>query len=74
VAKDIEGQNRANPVAFILSGCDMLRHLGYTGHADGIEGALERVLVKGELRTSDLVGGTASTTDFTHGLISNLQV
>lgn len=73
MAKDIEGQNRANPVAFLLSGCDMLRHLGHHQHADAIEEALEKVLAGGELRTADLVGGTASTTDFTDGIISSLQ-
>lgn len=50
----------------------MLRHLQYHNHADAIERALHKVLAKGHLRTADLLGGTASTTDFTDGLISSL--
>jgi isocitrate dehydrogenase (NAD+) len=73
VARDIEGQNRANPVAFLLSGCHMLRHCGFEEHATAIEHALESVLKGGKLKTGDILGGTASTTDFTAGLISQLH-
>lgn len=72
MAKNIEGQNRANPVAFILSACLMLRHVGYGVHADAIEKGLKHVLKSGKLKTIDLVGGTTSTTDFTSGLIDSL--
>lgn len=59
-APDIAGKGVANPVAMILSGAMMLRHLGESDPARAVEGAVDRVLEAGEVRTGDL-GGTAST-------------
>ncbi|MGH2528561.1 MAG: isocitrate/isopropylmalate dehydrogenase family protein [Actinomycetota bacterium] len=59
-APDIAGRGVANPVAMILSGAMMLRHLGESDPARAVEGAVDRVLEAGEIRTRDL-GGTAST-------------
>jgi 3-isopropylmalate dehydrogenase len=59
-APDIAGSGRANPVAMILTGAMMLRELGETAAADGIEAATRQVLEDGP-RTPDL--GGASTTD-----------
>jgi tartrate dehydrogenase/decarboxylase / D-malate dehydrogenase len=50
----------ANPVAMILSGSLMLRHLGEAGAAGAVARAVDEVLNGGTLRTRDL-GGTAST-------------
>jgi len=61
-APDIAGTGRANPVAMILSGAMMLRHLGEGTAARSVEAAVDRVLSDGRVRTSDL-GGTASTAD-----------
>jgi isocitrate dehydrogenase (NAD+) len=61
-APDIAGTGRANPVAMILSGAMMLRHLGEGTAARSVEAAVDRVLFDGRVRTSDL-GGTASTAD-----------
>ena len=59
-APDIAGQGRANPVAMILSGAMMLRHLGEMHAADAVERAVDTVLAEGVVRTGDL--GGASTT------------
>ncbi len=59
-APDIAGKGIANPVAMVLSGAMMLRHLGEPQAARAVEAAVDRVLGAGEVRTRDL-GGTAST-------------
>ncbi|MBR6106625.1 MAG: 3-isopropylmalate dehydrogenase [Oscillospiraceae bacterium] len=57
-APDIAGQNRANPIAAILSGAMMLRYsFGLSAEADCIEQAVDRVLEQG-YRTADLIGST----------------
>jgi isocitrate dehydrogenase (NAD+) len=61
-APDIAGTGRANPVAMILSGAMMLRHLGEGTAARSVEAAVDRVLSDGRVRTPDL-GGSASTAD-----------
>jgi isocitrate dehydrogenase (NAD+) len=61
-APDIAGTGRANPVAMILSGAMMLRHLGEGTAARSVEAAVDRVLSNGTVRTPDL-GGMASTAD-----------
>ena len=48
------GQNKANPVAMILSGVLMLRHLEETDAADRLEAAVGRVLQAGRAVTYDL--------------------
>jgi isocitrate dehydrogenase (NAD+) len=59
-APDIAGRGVANPIAMILSGAMLLRHLGERDRATSVEAAVDRVLAEGEVRTADL-GGTAST-------------
>jgi isocitrate dehydrogenase (NAD+) len=59
-APDIAGRGLANPIAMILSGAMLLRHLGEHGRARAVEDAVDRVLAEGDVRTGDL-GGTAST-------------
>jgi isocitrate dehydrogenase (NAD+) len=61
-APDIAGQGRANPIAMILSGAMMLRHLGEMQAAAAVERAVDTVLAAGEVRTGDL-GGTSGTMD-----------
>ncbi len=48
------GKNEANPVAMILSGALMLRHLGETAAAESVEGAVARVIGEGTQVTYDL--------------------
>jgi isocitrate dehydrogenase (NAD+) len=59
-APDIAGRGLANPIAMILSGAMMLRHLGEPLAAASVERAVDRVLGAGRVRTPDL-GGTATT-------------
>jgi isocitrate dehydrogenase (NAD+) len=61
-APDIAGQGRANPVAMILSGAMMLRHLGEMQAAAAVERAVDTVLGAGVVRTADL-GGSSTTTE-----------
>ena len=73
-APDIAGQNKANPIATILSAAMMLRYSFDLGkEADEIEAAVDRVLNKG-LRTADLGGGEASLscTDMTDAILGEL--
>ncbi len=48
------GQNRVNPLATMLSGMLMLRHLGETEAADRLEGAIAGVIAAGETVTYDM--------------------
>lgn len=70
-APQIAGKNIANPTAIIQSSVMMLRYLGEYEAAQKIEGALEKVFIKGENLTIDL-GGRASTDEFADEIIKNL--
>ncbi|HJW88652.1 MAG TPA: isocitrate/isopropylmalate dehydrogenase family protein [Dehalococcoidia bacterium] len=59
------GMNRVNPMAMMLSGVLMLRHLGEKKAADRLEGAIARVIQEGKKVTYDLKrgqGGNPATT------------
>lgn len=62
-APDIAGQNKANPIAMILSSAMMLDYLGEVKSAEAIRTAVEAVLSEGSkaVLTPDLGGG--GTTD-----------
>lgn len=60
-APDIAGQNKANPIATILSAAMMLRFsFGLSDEADMIETAVDKVLNAGN-RTADLMGRAEGT-------------
>ena len=60
-APDIAGQNKANPIATILSAGMMLRYsFGLSAEADAIENAVNKVLDAG-FRTADLMGSSQGT-------------
>jgi isocitrate dehydrogenase (NAD+) len=59
-APDIAGRGVANPIAMILSGAMMLRHLGELRGAAAVDRAVETLLGEGRVRTADL-GGSSST-------------
>nr|MBC8473766.1 isocitrate/isopropylmalate dehydrogenase family protein [Candidatus Omnitrophota bacterium] len=48
------GQNKVNPVAMILSGVLMLRHMGEGKAADRLENAVSQVIAEGKDVTYDL--------------------
>jgi isocitrate dehydrogenase (NAD+) len=62
-APDIAGKGVANPIAMILSGAMLLRHLREPAAAEAVERAVDRVLERGDVRTPDL-GGSSSTDEF----------
>ena len=70
-APDIAGQNKANPLALILSGIEMLKYMNLNDYADKIEKAVLKTLEVSNVKTADLEG-TASTTEFTEKIIENL--
>ena len=59
-APDITGMGLANPLAAILSGAMMVRHLGREDAAEALERAVIHSLESGEVLTPD-VGGSATT-------------
>jgi isocitrate dehydrogenase (NAD+) len=48
------GQNKVNPMALMLSGVMMLRHLGETDAADRMENAMAAVISEGKSVTYDM--------------------
>lgn len=65
------GQNRANPLATLLSAKNMIDYLGYSDEAERMQRGIEAALSKPETRTKDL-GGSAGTREFTEAIVSNL--
>jgi len=63
-APDIEGQDKANPTALLLSGVMMLRHLEMNSYADKIEAATFKTIAEGKKITGDL-GGSAKCSEYT---------
>jgi isocitrate dehydrogenase (NAD+) len=71
-APDIAGQNKANPIALILSAVLMLRHMGEQEAAERIERGVMAMLAEGKVRTRDL-GGSATTTDVCDAIIEKMM-
>lgn len=59
-APDIAGQQKANPIAMMLSAIMMLRYLGENDAADKFDAAILKVLSEGKTLTGDL-GDSATT-------------
>lgn len=70
-APDIEGQDRANPTALLLSAVQMLRYLGKTDCAKKIEDALFKTFEL-NVKTRDL-NGVATCSEFTQKIIDNME-
>ncbi|HRK30719.1 MAG TPA: isocitrate/isopropylmalate dehydrogenase family protein [Tepidisphaeraceae bacterium] len=71
-APDIAGQNKANPLAMIISGVMMLNHIGETAIGEKIKAAYNAVIAEAKTTTRDL-GGTAGTREFTDAIIAKLK-
>jgi len=71
-APDIAGRGIANPIAMILSGAMLLRHLHEAAAATAVERAVDRVLERGDARTPDL-GGTSSTDEVAAAIEETLR-
>ncbi|MDP9475150.1 MAG: isocitrate/isopropylmalate dehydrogenase family protein [Actinomycetota bacterium] len=65
------GQNRANPLATLLSAKNMLDYMGHEEDGRRMQAGIEAALKNPETRTKDL-GGTAGTNEFTQAIVSNL--
>ncbi|XP_019088802.1 PREDICTED: isocitrate dehydrogenase [NAD] regulatory subunit 1, mitochondrial [Camelina sativa] len=73
VGKDkIVLENKANPVALLLSSAMMLRHLQFPSFADRLETAVKKVIAEGKCRTKDL-GGTSTTQQVVDAVIAKLD-
>lgn len=70
-APDIAGQNKANPIAFLLSSLMMLDYLNEQETADKIRQAIYTTLADKSVCTPD-IGGSGSTTSFTKAVCNNL--
>jgi isocitrate dehydrogenase (NAD+) len=66
------GQNRANPLATMLSAVNMLEYMELHEEAQRMHTAIEEALKSPENRTKDL-GGSAGTQEFAQAVISNLE-
>lgn len=70
-APDIAGQNKANPIAMMLSAIMMLRYLGENEAADKFDAAILKVLTDANNLTGDL-GGSATTMELAREVKNNL--
>ena len=66
------GTNTANPMALLLSGVMMLRHLGEEQAAQRVEDALVAVIGEGTHLPQDL-GGKTGTQEFADAIIEKLR-
>ncbi len=76
-APDIAGKNMANPASLILSGCEMLKHIGWFKAADVVFESVCKALSNGEM-TGDLAkwvpgAKSLSCTAFTDALINHIR-
>ena len=70
-APDIAGQNKANPIAMLLSSCMMLDYINEKEAANRIRNAIKTVLNNRISLTPDL-NGTGTTESITEAIINNL--
>nr|WP_302145906.1 isocitrate/isopropylmalate family dehydrogenase [Methanobrevibacter smithii] len=70
-APDIAGQQKANPIAMMLSAIMMLRYLGENEAADKFDAAILKVLSEGKTLTGDL-GGSATTIEVAQAIKDSL--
>jgi isocitrate dehydrogenase (NAD+) len=70
-APDIAGQNKANPIAILLSSLMMLEYIGETRIAKNIRLAIYNALADKSVCTPD-IGGNGTTESFTKAVCDNL--
>lgn len=70
-APDIAGQNKANPIAMILSSCLMLEFLNMQKEAQNIQNIIEEIVKEGKIKTPDM-GGTNNTQEMCDEIIRKL--
>ena len=75
-APDISGQNRANPIAMLLSACMLLRYIGQREVGDTIEKAVREVVKEGKHLTADIAKARTrpvGTKEFANAVIEKLK-
>ncbi len=77
-APKYQGQNKVNPMAMMLSGVLMLRHLEETGAADRLEKAISSVIAEGKFVTYDMKPSrddptAVGTSEVADGVIEKLE-
>jgi isocitrate dehydrogenase (NAD+) len=70
-APDIAGKGIANPAALIQAAAFLCEHVDQAEAGARAREAVERVIVRGEIRTPDL-GGKASTAEFTDAVVEEV--
>jgi isocitrate dehydrogenase (NAD+) len=70
-APDIAGKGIANPLALLLAGALMLKHVNRDDLASRLQAAISQTLQVDNVRTADL-GGKVSTADFASAVIKRL--
>lgn len=70
-APDIAGQQKANPIAMMLSAIMMLRYLGENEAANKFDAAILKVLNEGKTLTGDL-GGSSTTIEVAQAIKDSL--
>lgn len=70
-APDIAGQQKANPIAMMLSAVMMLRYLGENEEADKFDASILKVLSEGKTLTGDL-GGSSTTIEVAQAIKDSL--
>jgi isocitrate dehydrogenase (NAD+) len=78
-APKYKGMNKMNPIAMILSGVMMLRHLGEKSAADRVDNAITSVLLEGKWVTYDMKPNpddpeAASTSQVAEAIIKKLKL
>jgi isocitrate dehydrogenase (NAD+) len=73
-APKYKGQNKVNPMAMMLSGVMMLKHLGEAKAADKLEKAIAAVIAEGKNLTYDMKpSGAVGTSQVADAVIEKLQ-
>jgi isocitrate/isopropylmalate dehydrogenase len=70
-APDIAGKGIANPAALIQAAALLCEHVGQAEVGERVQAAVERVVLRGAVRTPDL-GGEATTAQFTEAVIEEV--
>ena len=77
-APKYKGMNKVNPMAMMLSGVMMLRHIGETGNAERLEKAIADVIAEGknvtyDLKDSSQQGEAVGTSEVADAIIEKLR-
>lgn len=72
-AKDLVPGRTGNPLAFILSSANMLKHLHLNRYADAITSAVHHVVAEARVRTPD-IGGSNTMDEVTREICNKMRL